>query len=193
MCVRVLPIEPIPTNQTHPTFLHILKKFFCSKAFVLPRVVSSQQLESYCGSIICISGNLPLFTLMPFVWSCTSTSLDWWKFRPTTPLSSVTYTGSSFLPQFNVACENVFEKFIYICHIEGTVTLTSDMLFDMFTGVSCACPSVPCFRLNFKNTSSNDWQWYMDNSTRGDSSANNLPLLIKPIWKKTLHRSSLTM
>lgn len=37
--------------------------------------------------------------------SCISTSLDWWKFRPTTPLSSVTYTGSSFLPHCRVACK----------------------------------------------------------------------------------------
>lgn len=55
------------------------------------------------------------------------------------------------------------------------------MLFDMLTGVSCGCPSVPCFLLSFKNTSSNDWQWYIDSNARGDSSANNLPLLIKPI------------
>lgn len=57
------------------------------------------------------------------------------------------------------------------------------MLFVMFTGVSCGCPSDPCLLLSFKNTSSNDWQLYLDSNTRGDSSANNLPLLIKPIYR----------
>lgn len=106
----VLAIEREESHYTHPTFLHILKKFFCNSAFVFPRVVISQQLESYCGSIICISDSFPL---TPFVWSCTSTSLFWWKFKPTTPLSSVTYIGSSFLPQFNVACNKCLQSICF--------------------------------------------------------------------------------
>lgn len=52
----------------------------------------------------------------------------------------------------------------------------------MFSSVTLVL--LPCLRLSLRNTSSSDWQPYIESSTCGDSSASNFPLRIRPIWKK---------
>ena len=53
-------------DKTHPTFLHIRRKFFCKRARIFPLVVSWQK-SSQSGSSIDVS-SFPTFTALLFIY-----------------------------------------------------------------------------------------------------------------------------
>lgn len=68
--------------------------------------------------------------------------------------------------------------------------LTKLILFEIFIVTGCWVTCTSC-RDNFRKTSSKDVQLYIVKRVLGDSSANNRPVLIKPICQRKIKKKSI--
>lgn len=145
----------------------------------------------------------------PLMLSEISTSLLWWKFRPTTPPSWLTYTGASILlPNAKPAIGKLLQinvktaSHIIACskHLPCRTSRWRAQIVRARTHAYTHTPTHltfnsaislvfdwPCLRDSFRKTSSRLLQRYMVSSACGDSSASRRPDRIRPIYTTNTH------